>query len=89
MCSASVEVLAMKGQLVVVKDFRGVALIRRVWTSDESAVYISDEQGFEALQRGVAGALPVGFPRRDVFVLEDGFCPDRVDWSRMTPWESA
>jgi hypothetical protein len=52
---------------VVVRDFKGRALIRRVWDADAGAVYLTDDRGLVALQDGSAALVPIGFRRDDVF----------------------
>lgn len=83
----------MRGELVIVRDFSGKALLRRVWNADERAVYITNDEQFERLLADEEALLPVGFPREDVFeyvpsVVELlGQEQELVDWSRLIRWE--
>jgi hypothetical protein len=62
------EVAIMRGDLVIVRAFGGVPLIRRVWEETERGVYITDDTYFKRLMTGEEGTIqPVGFPREDVF----------------------
>ena len=53
----------MRGDMVIVRDFRGETLVRRVWEADQKAVYITDDQQFERLSAGKDALMPVGFQR--------------------------
>lgn len=81
----------MRGEMVVVKDFRGRALIRRVWDADAGAVYITDDQQFERLLAGQEGLLPVGFPREDVFEyrpdIVGSIATGSVEWNKLKLWK--
>lgn len=77
----------MRGEMVVVKDFRGRALVRRVWDADEKAVYITDDQQFERLSKGEDALMPVGFPKDDVFeydsAIAESMANGSIDWSKL------
>lgn len=81
----------MRGDLVIVKDFRGEALVRRVWDADQKAVYITDDQQFERLVTGEEALLPVGFQREDVFECDLGVAElmskGSIDWRRLKPYK--
>jgi hypothetical protein len=81
----------MRGELVIVRDFRSEALIRRVWDSDQKAVYITDDQQFERLLAGQEGLPPVGFPREDVFEYDpsvaEPMSKGSIDWRRLKPYK--
>ena len=79
----------MRGEVVVVKDVSGKALIRRVWSSDALAVYITDDKGFARMTAGDQDAVPVGFPREAVFAYEAGAESAMADgraWDTLRPW---
>ena len=82
----------MRGDLVIVRDFRGEALVRRVWDADQKAVYITDDQQFERLLAGHEALLPVGFPREDVFEYDPGIAEsiekESIDWHMLSPWKA-
>ena len=56
----------MRGERVIVRDFRGQYLIRRVWEANTEKVYVTDDAGYGELLQGL-GTPPVGFPRTDAF----------------------
>lgn len=82
----------MRGELVIVRDFSGRALLRRVWDADEKAVYITDDQQFERLVSGHEALWPVGFPREDVFEYNPGIAEsigkESIDWRMLSPWKA-
>ena len=80
----------MRGTVVIVRAFGGVALVRRVWEAADGLVYLSTESEFAKLEAGKEGLPPIGFPAQDVFVydvaaLKDG---DRPNWDRLTLWKN-
>lgn len=95
MYAARRGVAPVQGDLVVVRDFRGRPLIRRVWAADARGVYITDDVGFERLKAGQKGHIPVGFPREDVFEYDARLAPrardlyeeGNWDWSKLRRWE--
>lgn len=62
----------MRGQKVVVRADGGIALVRRVWETDQNAVYVTDDAIFACLERGEEAPFPIGFPKTDVFRYEPG-----------------
>lgn len=57
----------MRGDLVVVKEFGGRPLIRRVWDSNDEVVYVCSEERYNFLLSGEDDRYPIGFPREYVF----------------------
>lgn len=57
----------MKGDRVIVRADGGVPVVVRVWKADKDAVYVTDDANLVLLDRGLEAALPIGFPRDDVF----------------------
>ena len=57
-----------KGQEVIVKDYSGERLIRRVWKYAGAVVYITSEEVFRLLSEGKTELWPVGVPRSDVSI---------------------
>ena len=82
------EVIEMKGDMVIVRAFRGVPLVRRVWEEDENGIYITDEVHFNRLMAGEDTVQPIGFPREDVFKYDPEITveTDNLDWDRLTPF---
>ena len=87
----------MAGELVIIRDFRGRPLVRRVWMSDQRGVYITDDEGFASLKAGKRDHIPVGFPREDVFEYDpelavraqDLYASGAWDWGRLRRWRQS
>ncbi len=62
----------MRGNVVIIKDFQGELLIRRVWETTAKRVYITDEEGFRRLVAGDRSIAAIGFPKEDVFEYDEG-----------------
>ena len=81
----------MKGQQVVVRAFGGEALIRRVWSADDVAVYITDDKQLGLLLAGKEAIQPIGIHRRDVFKFRSEKVGELVSgtvaWSEMELWD--
>lgn len=58
-----------KGQSVIVRDFKGRQLKRRVWEDDGRTVSITSDEAFELLESGSRDLWPIGFPKADVSPL--------------------
>jgi hypothetical protein len=80
----------MQGDLVIVRSYGGVPLVRRVWEEDKRGVYITDDVHFKLLATGESSVLPVGFPRQDVFRYDPSLAelvtlsPEACEWR----WDS-
>jgi len=81
----------MRGTMVIVRDFKGEALVRRVWDADQKVVYITDDQQLEQLVAGKDALMPVGFPPEDVFEYDSGIVKligrKSIDWNRLKRWK--
>jgi len=85
----------MRGDIVVVRAFKGRPYVRRVWESSPDAVYICSEERFQKLAENQDAWPPTGFPREDVFcydpslvdVLRDNWHEDQSLWNRLTIWQ--
>lgn len=83
----------MRGDLVIIRAFRGVPLVRRVWEEVGHGVYITDDIHLEKLMAGEDTVQPVGFPREDVFkfdpelaaVMDDLIQNGNWDWTKLVP----
>jgi hypothetical protein len=83
----------MRGDLVIVRAFRGVPLVRRVWEEVERGVYITDDAHLEQLLAGEKTIQPIGFPREDVFRydpelaarMDDLVKKGEWDWTKLAP----
>lgn len=83
----------MRGDLVIVRAFGDVPLVRRVWEEVEHGVYITDDTHLEHLLAGEGAIQPVGFPREDVFMfdpeiaaaMDDLLQSGNWDWTKLVP----
>jgi len=57
-----------KGQEVVVKDYSGERLVRRVWEDTGEVVYITSDEVFRLLNEGKTELWPIGVPKSDVSI---------------------
>lgn len=87
----------MKGEFVIVQEFGGRPLIRRVWDATSEAVFVCSEERFNALSSGENTQYPIGFPRENVYeydaskavMLGSLWQVDPGIWQSMTPWKGA
>jgi hypothetical protein len=79
----------MNNQIVIVRDFMGKPLVRKVYGSDSQKVYvIADAPNPRA---------PIGFARQDVFFynekllleLKEQFKTNPSLWKELTAWSEA
>jgi hypothetical protein len=79
----------MQGQLIVVKDVNGNALIRRVWDITDYGAFIHSEEEFSKRMRGEKTLDPVGFPACDAFKYDDvakaQIGETVLNWEKLTP----
>jgi hypothetical protein len=79
----------MRGQTIVVKDVSGLPLIVRLWSFNDSGVFIHSEEEFNRRMSGEKALDPVGFPYEDAFeydntareVLKDS----PMHWAKLRP----
>lgn len=84
----------MRGDLVIVRSYGNVPLIRRVWDEDDCAVYITNDEQLQLLIEVKEALKPIGFPREDVFKYDpklassmDGlFKKGKWDWNKLVPF---
>jgi hypothetical protein len=75
----------MTNQTVIVRDFQGEPLVRKVWKVANQKVYVFAEG---------SGRSPIGFPREDVFSYDPKHLPEIEKnyrknpsiWNRLTQW---
>jgi hypothetical protein len=75
----------IKGQVVVCKDVIGLPIVRVVWDSNDSLVFIHTREQFDLRMSGEAHLEPVGFPKEDVFVMDEDVLAD-AKRSGELPW---
>ena len=80
----------MKGDIVIVRERKGRPLVRRVWESTPTGVFISEERQFQRLAAGIVALNPVGFPRDDVYNYDPAVLPDLeqgLGWEKLTYYQ--
>jgi len=79
------------GTFVVVRAFGDEALVRRLWSENDSVVWIYDDEQFVRRTEGKPTCEPMGFPIEDVYV----FNPQKDSltalhepnwWEKLRPW---
>ncbi len=77
----------MSPELVVIKDFEGVALLRWMIGTVGTVAEITNEDGRRAIQAGRRPAFVVGFPLTDVYSVRSDIRineGDRPNWAIFT-----
>lgn len=57
----------MRGDMVVVRGFRGEPSVVRVWDIGDAVILVCSEENYQTLVSGKKGLYPVGIPKNDVF----------------------
>src|ERR1700716_1259814 len=73
----------IRGDMVIVRGFDGVALVRRVWAVKNGLIYISEENEFRKREAGREALEPIGFPVADVFAYNESFPEKGGDWRKL------
>jgi hypothetical protein len=68
-----------KGELVIIKSFGGMPLIRRIYKLNEKVVYITCDS--------MEGIISLGFPREDVFKYDPNVAFSMVQLYKTGKWE--
>ena len=78
----------MRGARVIARDYKGAALVRRVWAVGETVVYLSDEDNFKKLEANQEALPPVGFPKGDVFDFQSTVSEGKLltNWKQLKTW---
>lgn len=84
----------MRGEQVIVKDYKGRPWVRRVWDSTEDIVFLTNDLQYELLKTGRVALEPLGCPRKDVFKsipkiamsAEQLYKKGKWDWNKLTPY---
>lgn len=85
----------MRGDVVIVQEYGGRPLIRRVWDATDKAVFVCSEERYNALLSGEDEQHPIGFPREYVYEYDDSKAVTlgslwKVDpsvWQSLAHWE--
>jgi len=77
----------MKRQYIIIKDVVGIYHLALLWSASANKIYITNEEGFLKLSKGVAAAA-IGFPREDVFKFDAAAAAaiaerKEYDWSKL------
>jgi hypothetical protein len=59
-----------RGQLVMVADFKGEKLARRVWEDTGERVFITSDQGMREMASNQHGVWPIGVTRASITLLK-------------------
>ena len=85
----------MRGEIVIVRAWRGRPFIRRIWGVGENVVLITNDADFQLLNSGDPRAIgPIGVPKEDVFKydpniskeINDLSCKEHFSWDKLEPW---
>lgn len=60
----------MRGSNVIVRDFMGKPLVRRLWAIEGNIAYIVRDAEYQRLSAGEEAISPIGFPIEDVFEFD-------------------
>ena len=80
----------MRGELVIVRDYRGRPFIRRIWDIGEDVIYITNDKMLQLLMDKDPQAIgPIGVPKDDVFQYDPIFAKsinkEDHDWGILKP----
>jgi hypothetical protein len=85
----------MRGDMVIVRAYRGRPFIMKVWEVGKSVIYLTKEEQFLYLLSNDSRAVgSIGFPKEDVFKFDpiaaeeiDRFSEEKVfEWNKLTPY---
>jgi hypothetical protein len=65
----ALEVIYQIGQEVLALDFKRESHRVRVWSENETSIFVASEEVFTALERGGRDQWPVAVPKEDVYPL--------------------
>jgi hypothetical protein len=75
----------MEPEAVIVRAFGGVAWTRWIVEVAARSVYVTNQEGREAVQRGEVPLALIGVPLYDVFALADVQDGSTPDWESLEP----
>lgn len=81
----------MRGDIVIVRAYGGIPLIRRVWEEGEASIQITNDENMDLLLAGKTAVEPIGFPKEDVFQFNPEVAkkinsfPAGWDWDELIP----
>lgn len=65
----------MRGEQVLVRTFRGIPAVRRLWEIDGAVAVVAEDGAFERMKRKGDPSGLVGVPADDVFELRPEWLP--------------
>jgi hypothetical protein len=82
----------MRGDLVIIRTYGNLPLIRRVWDEDQYAIYITNDEQFKILTNKKDGFY-LGFQQKDVFKFNPELAKEMEilykkgewDWNKLEP----
>jgi len=72
----------MKNEIVIIRAFGNMLLLRRVWGVSNNIVYVINEDMPEI--------SPIGIPKEDVFIYDskiDINSKTEIDWGKLSHWK--
>ena len=77
----------MKGDVVIVRAFGGMPLVRRVWAESGETIAVASEDVYLALEAGKTAPIPIGFPSGSVYPYDPEtahkLASGRVKWADL------
>lgn len=77
----------MSGIYVIAMTYGGSGVRHKIWDWTERVAYLVDDNEFAAMSAGDSSAVPIGFPREDVFADSEALV-SRVDRGLRNWWKS-
>jgi len=82
----------MKGDLVILRSYNNIPLVRRVWDVGEECVYLCNEERYAKLLSGKTIPLIIGFPMKDVFEFDNTIPLEEINgnpkvWESLSHWK--
>ncbi|MBI4844528.1 MAG: hypothetical protein HY809_09435 [Nitrospirae bacterium] len=84
----------MNGEIIIARAYRDKPLIRRIWSSNEKVVFITNNEQFQLLTEGLDAIEPIGFPKEDIFQYDESMADlinkgmDNIDWNILRKWSN-
>lgn len=77
----------MRGSLIIVRDYSGNALLRRIWEVSDCGVLVTTDDLFDRLENGDRSIFAISFPLDDCFFYdasEKQQHGQHIDFNRLT-----
>jgi hypothetical protein len=79
----------MKGSIIIVRDYSGNALIRKIWEVTDTGVLVTTSDLLNCLEHNDNSIFAIGFPLKDCFIYDDslsGVDGQAIDFANLTPF---